>query len=247
MAATKSARISNRFVLSNNGLDIRIQVVYRYRPILEELPLLHQQIGPNYESVVITPSVISSIREVIGRYKPEEIYTTHTNIIPGEVFTEAEKRIEGKHIFIDAVIIENISLPPPVQTAIASKHVVEQSLLEYEFKLAMEEKERQRKEIEAQGYKRYNELIGVSLDNNMLIWNGVQATKKLAESNNSKVVIMGGGSAGGGLGLPLILGGQMAMDLNVDKNESTVTAAPKKDEEKKSVAIQPEKDMTPKK
>lgn len=199
-------------VLSNNGLDIRIQVVYRFHPIKEEVPQLHQQIGPNYEKVLVSPSVISSIREVIGRYRPEEIYTTHTNIIPGEVFAETRKRLEGKHVFMESVIIENISLPPSVQTAIVNKHVVEQELLTYEFKLAIEEKERKRREIEALGYQRYNEVLSGSLTHNVLVWSGIQATNKLATSPNAKMLIMGGGSQGAGLGLPLILGGQMSLD-----------------------------------
>lgn len=222
-------------VLSNNGLDIRIQVVYRFRPVLEELPLLHQQIGPAYESVLVTPSVISSIREVIGRYKPEEIYTTHTNIIPGEVFAETRKRVEGRHVVIEAVIIENISLPPSVQSAIVSKHVVEQDLLAYEFRLEMEEKECKRKEIEALGYQRYNELVGSTLNKDLLIWSGVQATFKLASSPNSKLVIAGGGGgAGGGIGLPLILGNQMAFDsaaerpAGVPSTAASVTGTPER-------------------
>ncbi len=216
-------------VLSNNGLDIRIQVMYRYHPISKETPLLHKEIGPDYEEVVVAPSVISSIREVIGRYRPEEIYTTHTNIIPGEIFDEVRKRMDGKHVFMDAVIVENISLPPQVQSAIASKHVVEQALLEYEFKLAKEEKERQRKAIEAAGVERYNQIIGSSLSKDMLIWNGILATNKLAESPNAKVVIMGAGGKDGNLGLPLILGGQMALDATTPSEKSLAPETTAKD------------------
>ncbi len=220
---------STLVILSNNGLDIRITVVYRYHPELEHLPELHQRVGPNYEQVIVTPAVFSSIREVIGKYKPEEIYTTHTNIIPGEAFREAVERAKLDFITIDALIIENIALPPPVQEAIASKHVVEQQLLEYEFKIKREEKEFLRKEIEGKGFQRYHELLSSNLNQELLVWSGIRATKELAESPNAKVIIIGGGGGDkGGIGLPLILGGQMGLDTTANDKKAPEPAAEEK-------------------
>ena len=74
--------------------------------------------------------------------------------------------------------------------------------LEYEFKIEQAEKEAQRQIIEAQGKAKSNQILSVSLTDNVLKDKGIEATVKLSESPNSKVVVVGAGKDG----LPLILG-----------------------------------------
>ena len=65
-------------------------------------------------------------------------------------------------------------------------------------------KEAERKRIEAEGIKQYQNIVSQSLSERLLKWQGIEATKELANSPNSKIVIVGSGDSG----LPLILGGQ---------------------------------------
>ncbi|HIO68687.1 MAG TPA: prohibitin family protein, partial [Flavobacteriales bacterium] len=62
--------------------------------------------------------------------------------------------------------------------------------------------EADRKRIEAQGIQDFQKIITQSINDKLLRWNGIEATLKLAESNNAKVVVVGSGKDG----LPLILG-----------------------------------------
>ena len=78
----------------------------------------------------------------------------------------------------------------------------EQEALEYDFKIEKAEKEALRLEIEARGKAKANDILNASLTTNVLKDKGIEATIKLAESNNSKVVVVGSGDDG----LPLILG-----------------------------------------
>jgi regulator of protease activity HflC (stomatin/prohibitin superfamily) len=75
--------------------------------------------------------------------------------------------------------------------------------LKYEFILAQERKEAERKIIEANAKAESNRILNASLSDNILRDKGIEATLKLAESPNAKVVVVGGSD-----GLPLILGGQ---------------------------------------
>ena len=63
--------------------------------------------------------------------------------------------------------------------------------------------EAQRKRIEAEGIKDFQEIISSGINENYLRFKGIDATLKLAESENSKVIIVGGGKDG----LPIILDG----------------------------------------
>ncbi|PMB23078.1 peptidase, partial [Fischerella thermalis CCMEE 5319] len=78
----------------------------------------------------------------------------------------------------------------------------EQIALEYEFRLEAAEKEAERLRIEAKGKAEAYDIINRSLTEKILQEKGIEATLKLAESNNSKVVIIGNSRNG----LPIILG-----------------------------------------
>ena len=71
------------------------------------------------------------------------------------------------------------------------------------FILQKEEKEADRKRIEARGIADFQDIVSVNISNMLLKWKGIEATEKLASSPNTKVIIIGSGKDG----LPLILGG----------------------------------------
>ena len=86
--------------------------------------------------------------------------------------------------------------------AIERKLKQEQESLEYEFRLVTAAKEAEKQRIEAKGKADANRILAASLTPNVLRDKGIEATIKLAESNNTKVVVIGSGDDG----LPLILG-----------------------------------------
>jgi regulator of protease activity HflC (stomatin/prohibitin superfamily) len=107
-------------------------------------------------------------------------------------------------VALRATLIREIRLPDKVRNAIEEKIEAEQQSLKYEFILAQERQEAQRKIIEAEAKAKSNQILNASLTDNILRDKGIEATLDLARSPNSKVVIVGGGREG----LPLILGNQ---------------------------------------
>jgi regulator of protease activity HflC (stomatin/prohibitin superfamily) len=90
-------------------------------------------------------------------------------------------------------MITKIGLPEQITAAIESKLEQQQLAEAYVFKLAREEKEAERKRIEAGGIRVYNSLVDSSLNEKLLRWKGVEATLDLAKYPNSKVIIVGSG------------------------------------------------------
>ena len=189
-------------VLSSNGLEISVDVSAWFLPKAEEVGLLHQRVGVNYANTVLIPAMRSAARSVIGRYTPEEIYSTKRDIIQDEIYEETKKILDQKHIQLNKVLIRSIILPPTIKTAIESKLKQEQLSLEYEFKLEKAKKEAERQKIEAEGKAAANRIVSASLTDKILKEKGIEATLKLAESSNTKIVVVGSGEDG----LPLILG-----------------------------------------
>ena len=73
-----------------------------------------------------------------------------------------------------------------------------------EFVLLKEEREAERKVIEAEGIRKFQQIVSAGLTKDFLRWKGIEATQLLANSPNAKVVVIGSGADG----LPIILGGQ---------------------------------------
>ena len=188
-------------VLSSNGLTIGTDVTIRVAPQTQALPALHETFGPEYARRLIIPEVRSAVREVIGRYTPEELYSTKRAEVQTSIQESLEQALGRNYIDLRATLIRDIELPERVRTAIEEKLEAEQAAQRYEFILAQERKEAERKIIEAEAKARSNDILTASLNDRILQDKGIEATLQLAQSPNSKVVVVGGGEGG----LPLIL------------------------------------------
>lgn len=189
-------------VLSKNGLSITIDLSYRFAPTADKIGYLHDEIGSDYLRRILEPEIRSATREVIGKYLPEELYSTKREAIQDEIFQATKSAIEPKYLELDAILIRTVQLPSTLKGAIEQKLKEEQLSFQYEFKLDRERKEAERKIIEAQAKADANRILNASLTDKILKDKGIEATLELSKSPNSKVVIVGGGDGG----LPLILG-----------------------------------------
>lgn len=191
----------NLEVLSKNGLNINLELSYRFFPQPDKIGYLHDEIGYDYVSRIIQPEIKSATREVIGQYLPEELYSTKREAIQREIFEKTSKAVADNYIVLDAVLISSLTLPENLQNAIEQKLQEEQLSLQYQYKIDREKQEAERRIIEAQAKADANKILNASLTDKILRDKGIEATLELANSSNSKVVVVGGG----GDGLPLIL------------------------------------------
>jgi hypothetical protein len=178
---------------------VKLSVSVRYHPEYNLLGVLHQKVGPNYVDEIVIPEIESVLRLIVGQLGAEEIYTTKTGLID-KAINEAIEQISRRFVRVDDVIIKEVELPESVAGSIRykieQKHMAEAHL----FKILKAKREAERKRIEAGGLKDYNDVVNVSLNENILQWLGIQATLQLSKSENSKVVIIGSGKRG----LPII-------------------------------------------
>ena len=189
-------------VLSSNLLKIQLDMTVFHEPVYEDLGKLEIERGRGYEEAVIVPSMRSVSREVFAKYLPEEINTSKREEIQIEIQDRLREKLALNFIQLNDVLIRNIRLPQTLEEAIERKLQQEQESLEYEFRLEKETKEAERKRIEAEGIRDFQEIVSEGISDELLRWKGIEATQKLAESPNSKVVVVGGGEDG----LPIILG-----------------------------------------
>lgn len=188
-------------VLSSNGLDIIVEASVWFQPVHKNLGFLHQEKGVRYTDNVVKPAIRSVTRSIVGRYTPDEIYSSKRDAIQSEIYEEVKKILATQYVQINEVLVRDITLPTKIKQAIEDKLSQEQLSEAYQYKLTREEQEKERIKINAQGKAEANRILNASLTDNILKEKGIEATLELAKSSNTKIVIIGNSE-----GLPLILG-----------------------------------------
>lgn len=188
--------------LTSNGLQIVMDVSIRWRPERSTLPLLHTTYGRDYFEKLVQPELRSAVRETVGQYTPEQLYSTKRTELQTQIFEFVRDKAATEGVIIEAILLRDVTLPDQIKNAIENKLKEEQEAQRYEFTLKKETLEAQRKKIEAEGEAEYQRIITKSLSPEFLRFKGIEATQQLAASPNAKTVIVGSGKDG----LPLILG-----------------------------------------
>lgn len=188
------------FALTKKGLKIQLSLTIRYKPEYNLLGMLHKTVGPEYLQRVVIPEVEAVLRTLVGDFEAEEVYSTKRAIVQ-KIVNESLNQVSQRFVKIDDVMITAVELPTYIEKAIEMKLEQKQLAEAYEYKLQKERKEAERKRIEAEGIRAYHDIVDASLTEKILTWEGVTATVKLSESDNTKVVVIGRGKDG----LPIIL------------------------------------------
>ncbi len=191
-------------VLSVNGLEVSVNGTVWFKPDYEKLGLLIKTKGKNYVEDILSPTVNAAARSVVGRYTPEQLYSSKRDVIEKEILSEVRNELKEQYIDVTRVLVEDVQLPLAIKNAIESKLKQEQEALEYEFRIAKAQKEAERQKIDAEGKAIANKILSASLTDKILQEKGIEATLKLSESQNSKVIVIGSGKNG----MPIILGNQ---------------------------------------
>ncbi|MFT4800978.1 MAG: prohibitin 1 [Flavobacteriaceae bacterium] len=189
-------------VLSSNGLEIQIDASAWYEPVYNDLGNLHQSLGKGYLQRVIQPAIRSAARSVVGRYTPEQLYSSKRDAIQDEIYEETKLILSKQYVQLNEVLVRDVTLPNTIKDAIERKLKQEQESLEYEFRLVTAAKEAEKVIIEAKGKAESNRILSASLTDKILQDKGIDATIKLSESPNTKIIVIGSGESG----MPLILG-----------------------------------------
>lgn len=188
------------YVLTKNGLRVGVKMTIRYHPQYDMLGVLHQKVGPDYVQRIVLPEVEASLRAIVGSYDSSDVYTLQTAIV-SKIINQAGNEAAHRFVRIDNVLVREIVLPTLIKEAIEKKLEQQELALAYVYRLERETQEAERRRIEAEGLKIANTILTSSITQDLLTWRGIDATKELAASPNSKIVVIGSGKGG----MPLIL------------------------------------------
>ena len=208
--------------ISSDGVSLTSTMNIRFRLQRAAAPVIHQALGPNYLQLLVRPGIGSLTREVMAQYTAEQVYSTARQEIQDKIRSLAQDRLSEKMmeregdepyrvslsdtLILYDTLVYGIELPVLVVNAINRK--IEQYYIseEYKFRVERERRESERKKIEAEGIREFQQIVSQGISDSYLRWRGIEATLQLSQSTNSKVVIIGSAKDG----LPLILGNMAA-------------------------------------
>ena len=189
-------------VPSSEGLVMNLDTSLIYHLDPNKAADVFQKIGPNYADVLVEPNLRAAIREATASHTANALYTGEREMVAKQIYDQLANLLGQRGFIVESVLLRDIQLPSTLKASIESKQQAEQEALAMNFRLQKETQEAQRKRIEAQGIRDFQQIVAQGISPQLLEWKGIEATENLAKSPNAKVVVVGGGKNG----LPLILG-----------------------------------------
>jgi regulator of protease activity HflC (stomatin/prohibitin superfamily) len=188
-------------VPSKEGLTIQLDATALFHLDPEMAAEVYKTVGVDYVSILLVPQFRSVCRGVTAAYEAKALYTSQREELALLIQADLIKQVTERGIIVENTPLRRVKLPTKVTDAIEDKLKAEQESQRMEWVLTKEKQEAERKRIEARGIYDFQTIVSKGISEPLLRWKGIEATEKLATSNNSKIVIIGSGKDG----LPVIL------------------------------------------
>jgi prohibitin 1 len=188
-------------VPSKEGLTVGLEISALYHLNPDKAAEVYKTVGENYISIILEPQFRSVTRGVTADYEAKALYTSEREALSHQITSGLQSLVAQRGITVETTPLRRIILPAGLTAAIEEKLRSEQESQRMQWVLTKEKQEAERKAIEAQGISNFQKIVTQGISEPLLRWKGIEATMKIAESNNSKVVIIGSGKDG----LPIIM------------------------------------------
>jgi regulator of protease activity HflC (stomatin/prohibitin superfamily) len=188
-------------VPSDEGLIMTLDTSLLYRLDAAKAAEVFRSVGPEFASIIIEPNLRSAIRAVTAAHSANALYTGAREEVAQKIQDELAKTLSARGIIVESVLLRDVQLPALLKASIEAKQQAEQDALRMNFVLQKEKQEAERKRIEAQGISDFQGIVAKGISPQLLEWKGIEATEKIAMSENTKIVIIGNSKNG----LPLVM------------------------------------------
>lgn len=180
--------------LTADGLEVIIDLTVLYRVIPSEAPRLIKEVGSDYQDKIVRPIARTKIRDNGVYYEAVALFSSKRDEFQNRIFKSIEDEFNRRGLFLENLLVRNITLPAAVKGSIEQKIQAEQDAQKMQFVLQKEKQEAERKRVEAQGIADYQRIISESLNDRQLQYEQIKAIRELAGSPNAKLIMMGGKS-----------------------------------------------------
>jgi len=163
--------------LSKEGLQLKLDITVLYSLQKDKASDVYSQLGREFAEKVIRPEIRSAIREVVAQYDANAVYSEKRTEMTSKINDGLKNSLTKRGINVEDVLLRNVILPAKLSDSIQEKLQADQEQQRYDFVLQKEEKEADRKRIEAAGQRDAQKIIADGLTPNYLNYLYIQNLK----------------------------------------------------------------------
>jgi regulator of protease activity HflC (stomatin/prohibitin superfamily) len=185
---------------SKEGLNVKAEISILYHIKQEKVVNIITQVGRNYERTLILSTFRSASADVCARFFAKDMHSGKRGEIEKEIQKQMSILLKDRGFEIEAVLLKSITLPSGLYSAIEAKLQAEQAAQQMKFILQREEKEAERKRIEAKGIRDAQLIIKEGITEANIRWKSLDVLREISMSPNAKLILTDGKT-------PVLIGG----------------------------------------
>lgn len=110
--------------------------------------ILYQRIGKEYVSTLIAPALLSSVKDVVGKVEADK-FINNRELVTEEIKQKLSAALNGTHVIIQSVSIEDIAFSGAFEAAIEAKQIATQEAIKSQNETVRVEEEGKQQVIQA--------------------------------------------------------------------------------------------------
>jgi len=177
---------------SKEGLNVQAEISILYHIEENKVSEIISTVGKGYERTLILSTFRSASADVCARFYAKDMHSGKRGEIEKEIKNQMSKLLDDRGFIIEAVLMKSITLPKGLYAAIESKLQAEQEAQQMKFILQREEKEAERKRIEATGIRDAQLIIKEGITEGNIQWKSLEVLKEISMSPNAKLILTDG-------------------------------------------------------
>lgn len=139
-----------------------LKVVVNYNVDKNNANNLYKEVGKDYQTVLIEPAILESIKQGISQYTAEETITKRSEVAD-VIINLLKNKLENKGVTVTALNITDLSFLEEFDTAVEQKQIVEQETQKAQYELEKAKVENEKKienaKADAEVMRQQNEQI----------------------------------------------------------------------------------------
>lgn len=139
-----------------------LKVVVNYNVDKNNANNLYKEVGKDYQTVLIEPAILESIKQGISQYTAEETITKRSEVAD-IIINLLKEKLENKGVTVTALNITDLSFSEEFDTAVEQKQIVEQETQKAQYELEKAKVENEKKienaKADAEVMRQQNEQI----------------------------------------------------------------------------------------
>jgi regulator of protease activity HflC (stomatin/prohibitin superfamily) len=179
---TQKAEIATS-TASKDLQEVSLKIAVNYNVSKSTAHELYRQVGINYESIIISPAILESVKSVTAQYTAEELITKRAEV-SNKMEETLKEKIESRGFDVVDFNITDLDFSAAYNQAIEKKQVAEQEAKQAEYELQKAKINNEKKIAEAEANAKVMQIQDATTTENALKLKEIEIQKAAIEKWN---------------------------------------------------------------